>query len=323
MDEGTAQLDLEVAVLRSNRFSESTRKRYAASIRSYFSFCKLHQLPPLPASTINITRYIAFLARSKAYTTIQQYLSTLGVLHLELGLPHPVQDKYPITSLMKAVRRVKASPANYKLPLSIDQLASIYKHLDHENIAHVQLWAIIVSCFFGLLRISNVTVPKESERDINKTLLRRDITFTAQGCILKLRWSKTIQYQERTVDIPLPHLPGKVICPVAALLRFFTQAGPLPDTMPAFTFKTPSGHIRVPTSPNVRARLSKLWAQMGLNPADYNTHSLRRSGASHLLTQGVPLEVIKILGDWKSDSVFSYLKPTITQKFTLVKQGFH
>ena len=166
------------------------------------------------AATVNITRYIAFLARSKAYTSIQQYLSTLGVLYLELGLPHPIQDNYPITSLMKAVRRVEASPVHYKLPLSMDQSASLCKHLDHANIAHNQPWTIILSCFFFCLpRISNVTVPKEPEWDSSKTLLQRDVTFNAQGCILKLLWSKTIQYQQHTVDIPLPYLRGERYVP--------------------------------------------------------------------------------------------------------------
>ena len=322
MVQGIKQLDLEVAALKTNRFSDSTQRTYAASVRAYFSFCSQHHLPPLPATTVNITRYIAFLARSKAYSTIQQYLSILNILHLELGFPHPTQDNYPISSLMKAVRRAKATPASYKLPLSLDQLGAVYNLLDRDNISHAQLWAIIVCCFYGLLRISNVTVPCESQWDPNKTLLRSDVSFGPQGCVLKLRWSKTIQFHQRVLEIPLPLLSGKVTCPVAALVHFFSKAGPMPDTVPAFAFRSPTGQLNVPTPANIRGRLAKLWLRLGLRSADFNTHSLRRSGASFLLSQGVPLEAIKTLGDWRSDCVFSYLKPNISQKFTLAKKGF-
>jgi len=61
---------------------------------------------------------------------------------------------------------------------------------------------------------------------------------------------------------------------------------------------------------------------IGLPPAHYNTHSLRRSGASHLLASGVPLETIKVLGDWKSDCIFKYLKPTASQRLSMANKSF-
>ena len=40
-------------------------------------------------------------------------------------------------------------------------------------------------------------------------------------------------------------------------------------------------------------------------------------GASHAFQSGVPVELIKILGDWKSDAVFMYL--TVPLKVRLDK----
>ena len=104
MDAGIQQLDQEVGMLKSHRFAPSTRKFYSTRIKSYLSFCEQYNLPPLPATTDNIYRYIAFLAREKSYTTIQQYLSTVNLLHQEFGFPHPTQDNYSVHSLMKAVK---------------------------------------------------------------------------------------------------------------------------------------------------------------------------------------------------------------------------
>ena len=211
---------MEVAVLKSHTFAESTKKSYASCLRIYYKFCELHNLTPWPASTENTCRYIAYLARSKAYTTIQQYLSVLGLLHLELDLPHPVQNIHSVKSLMRAVRREKGTPVAYKLPLSVEQLKEVRDHLNINVLKDAQLWAIILCCFYGLLRISNVTVPHPSKWDPLKILQRKDVSFCSKGCIMRLRWSKTIQYQERMLEIPLPYLPGKVLCPTAALLHF-------------------------------------------------------------------------------------------------------
>ena len=47
--------------------------------------------------------------------------------------------------------------------------------------------------------------------------------------------------------------------------------------------------------------------------------SLRRSGVTHLFTLGITVETIKMLGDWKSDCVFTYLKPKPHDKRNILK----
>ena len=41
----------------------------------------------------------------------------------------------------------------------------------------------------------------------------------------------------------------------------------------------------------------------GLPDKEYGTHSFRRGGASYAFQAGIPLELIKILGDWKSNII--------------------
>ena len=47
--------------------------------------------------------------------------------------------------------------------------------------------------------------------------------------------------------------------------------------------------------------------QCGLAGMDFGSHSFRRGGASLAFQVGIPVELIKILGDWKSDAVLLYL----------------
>ena len=43
-------------------------------------------------------------------------------------------------------------------------------------------------------------------------------TFLSDRAVLCIRHSKTIQYNEHTLDIPIPHITDSVMCPAKALL---------------------------------------------------------------------------------------------------------
>jgi len=315
------ELDLEVAHLKSMVFATNTKRAYTTYLHSYLNFCDTHGLPALPATSINIGRYIAFLSRSHSPASVQQYLTVIRLLHLELGLPHPLQDNHHVTSLIKAIKRQKGCESRYKLPLSCDNILTMLDYLNPNKIEDAQIWSVILTCFHGLLRISNVTVPSATDWQPVKSITRSDIAFHHNGTILQIRWSKTLQLRDRVFEVALPILDS-VMCPTRALLHFIGLAGPVPPHAPAWSYITPAGHLQVPTPGSVRSRLRSLFRATGLPPSDFNSHSLRRSGATYLLSQNVPLEVIKVLGDWKSDSVFKYLKPLATQKLSIVNDSF-
>ena len=145
------QLDKEVATLRQYTFAPSTKNNYRSQLKCYLEFCSEHALQPVPASPLTICRYIAFLARSKTFGTIQQYLLAIRILHLESGLRNPSEGQYQIQSLMRAVKRVKGCEQRYKQTLSLKQIHSLYHQLDMSHVPDIQLWAIITACFYGLL----------------------------------------------------------------------------------------------------------------------------------------------------------------------------
>jgi len=170
--------------------------------------------------------------------------------------------------------------------------------------------------------ISNVTVPSTNSWDDDKILRRMDMEFSKSGGILNIRWSKTIQFKDKVLSVPLPLLKDNPLCPTSAILNFLTLVGMMPQDSPAFAFYSAEGAVTAPTPAAVRPRLQRLLARTGLTAAHFNTHSLRRSGACFLLSKGTPLEVIKVLGDWKSDSVYDYLKPSVDQKLALCNKEF-
>jgi integrase len=276
------------------------------------------QIPPVPATTANLCRYVAYLGRTRAFSTVQQYMNIIRILHLELGLHNPLEDNWMVKSLLRALKRVKSAPASFKLPLTPSDLLKIHARLCLTNVEDCRFWAAILCCFFGLLRISSVTHSSTKSTDTSRMLRRGDIAFSKKGCILTLRGTKTIQFHERVLEIPLPYIAGHPLCPTTAMLRLLHLSGPVHQDGPGFSI-VKAGVLCHLTQDMIRHKLQTTLDALGLPGLRYGTHSLRRGGATWLLLAGVSVPIIKILGDWKSDCVLTYLKPATSAKLEVLR----
>ena len=283
----------------------------------YTKFCDLIQIAPVPATTTTICRYAAFLARTKCLSTIKQYLNVIRIINAEFSLPNPLGG-WELKTVLGGIKRHKGEARNQKSPLLPEHLSLLFKSLDLDNLEHLQLWCISLTAFFGLLRVSNVT--SKSQTSPGLCILRNDIIFKTQGCVLLVRKSKTNQYQAKPHEVVLPYVPNSILCPVTALARYLSRTQAIPATSPISMGLNGSRHIAL-TQGNFRKRLTSALKDIGLPSELYNTHSLRRGGATWLLSTGVPLAMVKSIGDWASDAVFAYFKPNTDLKFNSVKSA--
>jgi integrase len=313
-------LDKEVAALRQHTFATATKRAYTSHLQAFLSFCVLYNATPIPVATKDLCRYITWLARTRTYTTVKQYITVIKLIHLEAGFNSPFHNNHPVTSLLTALKRKKGAASKYKLAIPLEKINQIRKHLDLTNIRDAQTWAIVTCGFYGMLRISSMTVADPSTP---RFLQRKDIAITPHGCSLTFSFSKTIQFHERLFTAVLPHLAGLPTCPTQALINFYRQAGThIPSAAPALAYYRADGSLAVPTPASARAQLLKAFLAVGLSAQQYSAHSLRRGGASHLLALQVPISVIRVLGDWKSDVIFRYLIPPVLSKVRLAKNVF-
>ena len=292
-------------------FAESTKKCYATHLRVYTRFCNLIGCAPTPLSTVNLCRYIAFLGRTKKYNTVSQYLNIVRILHLEHGLKNPLADNFISNCVLKGLKRKLGDFRRQKKPITIALLFHIKSKLDFANLFDICFWAGVLTCFFGLLRISNICLGVGAKN--SHCLRRKDFKVTSKGCVLNVHSSKTIQYSDRVFQVALPFMRDSPLCPTTALVNFISRAGTLAETRELFSYSINGSATRL-TQVSFRARL-KQCLPSSLGGDDYNTHSLRRGGCSYLLSCGVPLEAIKAIGDWKSLAVFDYLQPDLDFKF--------
>lgn len=268
-------------------WSENTHKARASQWRRYFSFCDEFNLVALPADVETVGLYITFLARKVCYVTIINYISGLWALHDYWGIPHVDPQIFLIRATLKGAKRLLGCESVQVDPLSPSELKLIFNHLNLDVWRDLQFWCAVCLMYRCLLRVGHIVASPH-------TMLVRDIKWTQGGMDVIIRSSKTIQFRQRTVTVPVWAAGGSVLCPCGYLRKYLARPGLHVDS-PLFPY----------TYQEFSARLKKLCVQAGL-PGRYGTHSLRR-GSATFLSSFLPLHDVKTYGDWRSWAVLLYI----------------
>ena len=154
------------------------------------------------------------------------------------------------------------------------------------------LWAACCVAFFGFLRSGELTVAEPAGFDPGQHLTMGDVSVDnteKPTCVaLRIKQSKTDPFR-RGVSIHLHQ---------TNLLIRGPQDGPL--------FRLEDG------SPLTRSRLvSELRTALrsaGIDPSKYAGHSFRIGAATTAAACGVPVDLIKALGRWKSQAYQLYVR---------------
>lgn len=307
----TATLDKEVQFYRANSFAASTVKTYSAHLTAYSEFCNSLKIPLIPISQHDLGRYIAFLSRRLSFNSIRQYLNVVRLLHLDAGLKNPLDENWYVSSILKGVRRVKGDNTKQKLPITLNILCKIFLQLNLLSSFDRAFWAACLVGFFSFFRKSNLLIQSHILFDPSRHLCANDVQFTPEGVILTVRWSKVIQFRQKVLHIPLPKITHSPLCPSTALLRLALE-NPLGLTSVPLIRYNKSGAWNIPlTHSEFTNKLRSCLTSCGLQANLYSGHSFRRGGASFALECGLPVELIKLQGDWNSNAYERYLSPSL------------
>ncbi len=271
-----ASLDKEVLFYRRNTFAKSTVKTYTEQQLASLDFCNKVDIHPVRLSHADLGRYIAFLSRRLAFSSIRQYLNAVRLLHLDAGFPNPLEGNWYVSSVLKGVRRVKGDTCNAKLPISIDILRGIFLRLNILSSFDRTFWAACVVGFFSFFRKSNLLIQSVNTFDPSRHLCASDVQFTPGGAVLLVRWSKVIQFRERVLRIPLPRISDSPLCPSMALLRMMLDLPHGSNSVPIFRFWE-NTHSPL-TQAQFTVKLHSCLKAMGVDPRKYSGHSFRRGG---------------------------------------------
>ena len=170
--------------------------------------------------------------------------------------------------------------------------------------------------FYSLLRKGSV-LPNSVNMDTSKILCRSDVKFHPWGMMITVRTTKTIQFQERVLSIPIPRHRSSVLCPVQAMVHALTRVTSR-GTSPAFVVPAHQGVLPV-SGPMFGRRLQECLQGLPIDSSRISGHSFRRGGASWMYQVGVPTETIRALGDWKSSAYLQYITVSPNKIFSAIK----
>ena len=301
---------------RSRAFSESTKENYASHLSAYVKFCNHIGQVPRPHDTQQNLRFLAHISQKLRYSSLSQYANIIRLLNIEQGLHNPLQS-WPIQSFMQGVKRSKGNAPRRKLPITPALLLRIQRLMDFSKPSNRVLWAAYLMSFFTLLRKSNIVPPSQAKFDSKRQPCRSDLRRARQGFVLHIKETKTIQFKERDLLLPIPYLPRHPLCPTTALIAVLALLPTAPPSTPLFAYPAYDG-LHVLTQAALSRHLKEHLRCIGVDPTVYSAHSFRRGGASWALQCGMPGELIQVLGDWRSDCYQKYLQLDVSTKFTLL-----
>ena len=169
---------------------------------------------------------------------------------------------------------------------------------------HIMLWAACCLGFFRFLRSGELTAPDRDDFDPGQHLsfadLAMDDTAHPTTIAVRIKQSKTDPFRQGvTIFLGRTDTP---LCPVAALLPYLALRGP--GEGPLFRFRDG----RALTRPRLVTAIREALAKAGLRPDEYAGHSFRIGAATTAAACGVPVDLIKTLGRWKSQAYQLYVR---------------
>lgn len=306
-------LDAVVERLAGLALEESTRRSYDTHRRSYLEFCQTYKFAPVPISMQQAARYVAHLSLRLKPSSIPKYMNIIRILHLEAGLPDPeVMQMHLVKSVLTGFGKEKGLDVKKAAPISPQLLLLINSQLDLNSVDDVMFWAACLVGFFGFLRKSNLFPPTKKGFSPEKHLCRNSFRRVAGGFDIRILWSKTCQSHERVLVVPLINLPGHPLCPVTAVNVALARTTGAALDGPAFVRRCKKGWTPMLFKwfvDKLRGHLSSTGHAL-----DFSSHSLRRGGATWAARCGVQGEIIKILGDWRSQAYQEYLDIPVEDK---------
>lgn len=315
-------LDKELSVIISSAWADKTVSTRKSQWKKYIGFCSSHGLIAMPATTLTVARFLTYLARSCKFSTINNYLSALIVLHKYHGFSAEFRGTFYIQLVVRGLKRILGDEPCQAIPLSPEQLLQCYGTISGKDSIENASWAAVVLCFRTLLRKSNV-LPDNAKPPYPEHIIRRkDVKFYAWGMVLTIGASKTIQFKERKLEIPVFVMGHSPFCAVT-LLRTHMIKHPGAWNDPLFL----KGNVATGFKPllyrDVLDRLKGWVKKIGLDSSNVGLHSLRRSGATFLCRLGIPLSDIKCVGDWRSLAVLEYLVTPMSRKLEIEDKCSH
>ena len=289
---------------RSRAFAEKTSANHLSVWVKYLKFCIYFSLVAFPASEQIISWFAQKVANSvKTARTVASSVAAVEKLHLILGFSVRGFRDYLLRITMMGISRGCTHITKQAQAITPEILCKIHQQLNMNSLEDALFWLCCIMAFFLLFRKSNLVPDTLRGFNPSKQLTWQDLVYTGHNIIVGIRWSKTDQFGRELKTFPLPVIHNSFLCPLNAIRN-------------VLKLRTPDGGEHIfsrgdgtsLTYKQFQNRLRGVLAAVGVpDPQAFTSHSFRRGGATFAYLCGVPTEIIKLLGNWKSDCYQKYL----------------
>lgn len=300
---------------RKAAYAAGTQKNHQTFWRTYITFCLYFKLRPRPASTHTVCLFAQFLSRSHTPKSVSNYVVGVKLLHLMGGFEPPSLQSFEFRITMKGIERLAKHTPNRAPPIIPEILQQLAAVCDLTDRMEVTFLCSFLFTFFLFARVSNIVPTSSAKFDVNMHLCRGDIFETSSGLLVLFKWTKTIQFNQRRLFIPLVSLQGSNICPVH-MFHKMCDLSAAPKSAPAFVARvsTSNQFISIDKGQYISFLRQKLELAGVTRPQLYRGHSFCRGAATFAFNSGVSGELIQVFGDWVSDAYKQYLEYSLEAK---------
>ncbi|KAK0191738.1 hypothetical protein F5146DRAFT_931255, partial [Armillaria mellea] len=290
-------------------WADKTLETYGSGLLLYHIFCDVRNIPDnahCPASAEIILSFLAMMAGSYASTTLSNYLHGVRAWHILHGLPWLVNET-ETSQLITAAVHLQPPHARKKphLPYTCDAIATLLQHLNLSLPLDAAVAACLTTTFYSAARLGEFTLPNLQcfdpdihckRSNVQKSRYRNNLEQT----VFFIPKTKTSIHGEdvfwATQDRPSD--------PQALLENHFAVNDP-PLTLPVFSYIHKGKH-RPLTKAAFLSRLHKAFKDAKIEPLQ--GHGIRIGSTLEYLLRGIPFDVVKTIGQWKSDAFILYLR---------------
>ena len=162
------------------------------------------------------------------------------------------------------------------------------------------------------LRKSNL-VPEVRQHEPEFQLSQGDIHFDKGVLVAHIKWSKTNQFCDKPLHLPMVFNRKSHICLVKWCLFMLHK---IPAKFHHNLFLYREGDVVLPvTYHDLTVQMHQWLKLIGISNFNrYSSHSLRRGGSMEAFENGVPEITIKTLGNWASNAYHRYIDCTLTNR---------
>ena len=229
-------LDQRVAHFTLHGLVVSTTRNLKTHINTYVSFCIKYNLAMFPANILQMRRYMVHLTEThKSVDSMKNYVCGVRTLHLLLGFTPPPHDDYLYKLTVRGIKRDKGHMVRQAMGMTPELLVACSRFVDSTDGRQLAAWVALLVGFYVMVRKSNLVPPSGVTFNPAQQFTRGNFIKTHYGYLAKIYWSKTIQFKDRCLDVPILANPDLRICPVFWLDMLF-NAVPADVASPAFGY---------------------------------------------------------------------------------------